>query len=271
MQNQYEADTDSNPQIGHYAYSFSFETEFSEYETLDVLDEAVDKWTFSNSTSFAQGFYTDNTSCVLVDSSGSAISSDASSMTMNGPWESGTFSSRSSSFGGQDVTIHGGQVLAVNGVYMPAPGVLRGDVTFNGWGASYSARQVDVILVDPSNKATTFAAVTLLGSGTFAIQTNLGGTQRVFVKSEGHLMQFAGTVNLDSAGSVVAPSLTPGDIDGDNVTSVFDYLLLSEAFDTTVGDAKYRPAADLDGDQTITVFDYLLFSTYFDLVGDEPL
>lgn len=68
--------------------------------------------------------------------------------------------------------------------------------------------------------------------------------------------------------SGVLLSLTNGDVDGDNAVTVFDYNLLSDAFDTSDGDPGWNPNADLDGDGAVTVFDYNILSANFDLVGE---
>ncbi len=65
--------------------------------------------------------------------------------------------------------------------------------------------------------------------------------------------------------------LTNGDIDGDNVVSVFDYGRLSDSFDRAAGDVGFDAAADLDGDGAVTVFDYGLLSDAFGAFGDNPL
>ncbi|MBS1705034.1 MAG: hypothetical protein JST40_04110 [Armatimonadetes bacterium] len=62
--------------------------------------------------------------------------------------------------------------------------------------------------------------------------------------------------------------LVNGDCDGDNAVTVFDYLILSEAFDSQAGSINWNQAADLDGDKSVTVFDYLILSENFDAIGD---
>ncbi len=71
-------------------------------------------------------------------------------------------------------------------------------------------------------------------------------------------------------------SLDNGDIDRDNVISVFDYGILSDYFDKdetdadwfTFGGNGWRPYdADLDGDGHVSVFDYGIISTNWDKSG----
>lgn len=61
--------------------------------------------------------------------------------------------------------------------------------------------------------------------------------------------------------------LIPGDADGDNEVSVFDYDALSQAFDSRPGTPEWNPAVDFNGDGVISVADYDLLSQAFDLVG----
>lgn len=61
-----------------------------------------------------------------------------------------------------------------------------------------------------------------------------------------------------------------GDIDGDNAITVFDYKILSDAFDIyDETDPNYNPYADLDGWPGVSVYDYAILSQNFDLIGDE--
>lgn len=70
-------------------------------------------------------------------------------------------------------------------------------------------------------------------------------------------------------------NLVNGDVDGDDVISIFDYIVISENFDKqavdggwTTGTLGSRPIdADLDGDDVVSIFDYIILSEHFDLEG----
>jgi len=62
--------------------------------------------------------------------------------------------------------------------------------------------------------------------------------------------------------------LCNGDCDDDNAVTVFDYAILSDAFDSSPSDPWWDARADLDGDLTVSVFDYAVLSDSFDLTGD---
>lgn len=63
---------------------------------------------------------------------------------------------------------------------------------------------------------------------------------------------------------LAAMATLEGDIDGDGVVSVLDYIDLSDSFDSIPGDANWNPAADLDGDEVISIYDYIVLSDNFD-------
>lgn len=71
-----------------------------------------------------------------------------------------------------------------------------------------------------------------------------------------------------SSGNAPTLSLKNGDCDSSNAITTDDYLILSGAFDTFVGDPGYDPKADLDGDETVTTDDYLILNANFDEYGD---
>lgn len=59
-----------------------------------------------------------------------------------------------------------------------------------------------------------------------------------------------------------------GDCDDNDVINTDDYLILSDAFDTSVGDGDFDSRADIDGSGTVTTDDYLILSNNFDLSGE---
>lgn len=62
--------------------------------------------------------------------------------------------------------------------------------------------------------------------------------------------------------------LRNGDVDGNNVVTTDDYLILSFAFDTSAGDLFFIEEADLNQDGSVTTDDYLALSNNFDQSGD---
>jgi uncharacterized lipoprotein YddW (UPF0748 family) len=79
------------------------------------------------------------------------------------------------------------------------------------------------------------------------------------------------TINVAFNGNDIGSlsfNLLNGDVDGDNTVSILDYLELSNAYDTQVGDPGYNSNADLDEDGFVSVLDYLIVSSRFETNGD---
>lgn len=79
-------------------------------------------------------------------------------------------------------------------------------------------------------------------------------------------------------GTITVPATSPitdviwlrnGDCDNDGAVSFFDYILLSDAFDSSPGSANWNSHTDLDGDLVVSIFDYLILSNRFDQVDDQ--
>ena len=94
----------------------------------------------------------------------------------------------------------------------------------------------------------------------------MGGSYDIGAKGKCWLRQRV-VADVVSERSVVNFSLTNGDVNGDNYVGTDDYMLLSAAFDTIMGDPAYLPTADLNGDGVINTDDYLILSEHFDTYG----
>jgi hypothetical protein len=116
----------------------------------------------------------------------------------------------------------------------------------------------------------TYAAV--LGTGgafNFAITNRAPGTYDLLIKDSTFLRGRVSNVVLSSNGGISSASfsLINGDVDGDNEVSILDYIEVSNAYDTQVGDPGYSAAADLDKDGFVSILDYLIVSTNYELQG----
>lgn len=119
--------------------------------------------------------------------------------------------------------------------------------------------------------------ITINADGSFAVewippyQVNaaLTGKYDVTIQPK-HVLRKRFVVDLaDTVDRAIDFTGINGDADGDNVVGMFDYLLLSGAFDSNRGEAAYKPGADFDEDGTISLFDYLILSGSFDKSGDK--
>ncbi|MBS1704348.1 MAG: hypothetical protein JST40_00630 [Armatimonadetes bacterium] len=111
---------------------------------------------------------------------------------------------------------------------------------------------------------------TLGANGEFTLTTDLSaGPADMYVKVA-HWLTKKVPLNITATGQTnVNFTLLNGDVDRDDSVTIFDYLAISDAFDSNAGDPTYNWNADLDKDNSVTIFDYLILSTNFDLTGDS--
>jgi len=64
-------------------------------------------------------------------------------------------------------------------------------------------------------------------------------------------------------------TLYPGDIDGDNEVTLFDFGQMVAAFGSVAGEESYNINADLDGDGEISLWDFGLLVEHFGMMGDD--
>jgi len=55
----------------------------------------------------------------------------------------------------------------------------------------------------------------------------------------------------------------PGDINGDGTVDIYDAILLSGAFNSSPGSAKWNPNADINSDGTVDIYDAIILSGHF--------
>lgn len=170
---------------------------------------------------------------------------------------------------GADVVVHEVYIDNVRLSDPVAPGVY-GKVTLQDFAGDVTQKPVTIEIEDSGASIVQTETVNLASDGTYSFSTNLAdGTYSVYAKASHWLRQKVGNVKI--VGKTVEGvdfSLVNGDVDGDNVVTVFDYNALSDAFDTAPGDGSWNPEADLDGDDSVSVFDYNILSSNFDQSGD---
>ncbi len=115
-----------------------------------------------------------------------------------------------------------------------------------------------------------YATALLDSGGGTSFETTYYGERGIILRTDRHLWRLRDIkINSDLTFQVAGTwTLINGDVDGDNSITIFDYIELSQAFDTSRGEAGFRENADLDEDGTITVFDYIILSNNFGLDGD---
>jgi hypothetical protein len=106
-------------------------------------------------------------------------------------------------------------------------------------------------------------------NGTLVYQTMRRGVYDVSVKGSHWLRKALRGVLITDQGLLWQPTLTNGDVDGDNEVTIGDFGRLSAAFGSTEGEQGWDADADLDGDGEVTIGDYAILSTAFGQVGDD--
>jgi|GEM_PF-2131312 len=145
---------------------------------------------------------------------------------------------------------------------------IEGTITLEDWNPLPTGQKVTIELRDPiTNTLVESKLVTLNGSGGYSFTTQKLGAYKLVAKAWHWLSDREPTLTLNGDRSGVDFILPNGDCDNDNTVSVFDYDVLSAAFDSVKNGPSWDARADLDGDETVTVFDYDILSTNFDRDG----
>ncbi len=153
----------------------------------------------------------------------------------------------------------------------PRPQLL-GTVTLSGWTAPVTGQPVEVQIrtVGSPTPLYTFN-VALSASGQFVINLvppTLSGNYDVAIKGQKWLRGTVASVNFSTTVATANISLINGDVNNDNQIDFFDYLIMSDTFEKSLGDSGYDARADLNGDNTVDFFDYLILSAGYDLEGN---
>lgn len=121
-------------------------------------------------------------------------------------------------------------------------------------------RASDNVLVQTTNESVS-------GVGDFGFPSSLpAGQYNVTVQGGTFLRKKVLAVDLPTV--LFGTSMLNGDCDGSNYVGTDDYLILNNAFDTSLGDAEFDVRADLDGNEVVGTDDYLILNTNFDSAGD---
>lgn len=136
---------------------------------------------------------------------------------------------------------------------------------------------VEILLEDTTGAIYSYYSL-LESDGRFSVAvTAPNGIYNIYLKSSHWLRSLiSGVAAGDGITNIGTTNLINGDIDGDNVISVFDYSIfcnyftyISDDSNWTIFNNQSRPIdADLDGDGAVSVFDYSILSDNFDKRGE---
>lgn len=105
--------------------------------------------------------------------------------------------------------------------------------------------------------------------GAFAFDTNLRGRYRVSVKLSHWLRAAQADVTIGAGTTLgVDFSLKNGDVNGDNLVNVADFVAIRAAFGSRAGTTGWNPLADLDGNGSVGTSDFLILRKNYGLSGD---
>lgn len=162
-------------------------------------------------------------------------------------------------------------VATVNLTVQPNP-VVSGVVTLGAWAATSAGQNVTVTIRNVGSTTVLYTTtVTLNASGGYSFNkpSSYNGTYDLSFQGSHWLRKVVGNVNFGSATTTANATLINGDCSGDNVVDSVDYFILSDAYETSVGDSAYNAAADLNGDGTVDSIDYFILSDAYELNGDQ--
>jgi hypothetical protein len=150
----------------------------------------------------------------------------------------------------------------------------EGRVFFQGYPVPTAASSLQILVFNPSNVLVSTINTTCDAEGYYRFQTSLSGAFKIVVRAPQRLFKSLGNFTVNPTTpffTVPTVTLFNGDIDGDDVISILDYIDLSTRYDTQVGDALYSNEADLDDDGFVSILDYLILSQNYELLGDRPV
>lgn len=151
---------------------------------------------------------------------------------------------------------------------------VSGTIDLTGLAVSPAGRSVAIEVRDASKTVIQYSTnVTLNASGGYSLtlpSTLPPNTYTFWFKGSHWLAKSSGAVLVPISGlTALNVSLLNGDVDGNNLVELADYLQLAASFDLSVGDAGFDAEADLDGNGTVDLSDYLILAGNFDTAGDN--
>lgn len=162
--------------------------------------------------------------------------------------------------------VHGANAQFVDKLVIPE---ISGRVILSDFVGDVSLQTATLTFSPTDNSGDYVKVVTLGPSGEYSFNADMGpGSYSVKAKSSHWLAKSAGVVAIGSVNTGLSFVLTNGDCDDDNEVGIGDYSILSAAYNTSLGDPGFVPAADLNGDDSVDIGDYAILSANYGLSGD---
>jgi hypothetical protein len=146
---------------------------------------------------------------------------------------------------------------------------VSGTVTLQGLVATATPEPITFAFRTPGSTNVLFTKMAQVGpKGTFHLGGVPTGAYDIAIKGAKWLRQVVKGVNVTGNLSGVTATLRTGDVNGDNRVDILDLGLLSDAFNTRIGQSGFNANADLNGDKTVDILDLGLLADNFGQVGD---
>jgi hypothetical protein len=142
-----------------------------------------------------------------------------------------------------------------------------GRVELQDFVGAIDLQKVTVSLWDDGELVVEYPDVALDKDGRFSLFNTVPGTFTVRVRGRHWMTESPGRYDMSGEVDLSPVSLINGDVDGDNIVSIVDYIALSAAYETTESSVNWNPDADLDGDGEVSILDYIILSTNYDREG----
>ncbi len=162
-----------------------------------------------------------------------------------------------------------GEAKVVNLSIAATPKV-AGTISLGDFNGNRTLVPVTVVVRLPGSTST-IESYTIYPSanGSYSFLTTQVGTFDIAFKGSHWLRKVLGGVVISTSGaSGQSPSLTNGDINGDNSIDLLDFNKLSLAWRSTSGSANWNANADLNGDGSVDILDWNVLSKNWKKTGD---
>lgn len=149
---------------------------------------------------------------------------------------------------------------------------ILGSVSLSGYIADLSPRNWTYSIKTLDGDIVSAGALTVDSAGAFAIQlTSVPAQDYVMSLDVVGGLRRNRLVSINAGDNPLGQTILPnGDINDDGSVDLLDYFILSEAYNSEVGNPNYQESADLNGDASVDLLDYFILSEYFG-EEDDPL
>jgi alpha-tubulin suppressor-like RCC1 family protein len=160
--------------------------------------------------------------------------------------------------------LSGVTAITAGGAVAPLQTSVSGSV--NLVGAVSNAQTVDFAFHQPGG-LTFSLPITPAANGAFTVPVP-PGAYNIGINGSKWLRTTLSSVSVTGMVGNIDATLTPGDVNGDNVIDLQDFALFAAAFGSDPTSPNWNPNADLNCDGVVDLSDFSLFAQFFGDVGD---